>query len=238
VTANTACSTRTACTAGCASAACRCATRSAARSAGPGSVSDIDAQKRVEPGAAASEERYQLAVRARTKGCGTGTAHDLLFLLPRAQTLLGASRASRCGRAASGWQRHVPPDDDARDAPALSAHLRGQTPHFAASTACATATANGTGTASAASRCATRAGGLPRGRLDGGRDRAPPRRGAARAPGGAAAPGAEAGGHRHAGRRHRARLQQHPRRHPWATARWRSARRATAPRTGATSTRR
>ncbi|MDM0113994.1 PAS domain-containing protein [Variovorax sp. J22R133] len=97
-----------------------------------GSSSDIDAQKRVEQALRQSEERYQLAVAGSNEGLWDwDLRRDMLFLSPRAQTLLGREPGEPL-RPRREWinsgQYH--PDDEAAMRQALSQHLRGLTPHF------------------------------------------------------------------------------------------------------------
>jgi PAS domain S-box-containing protein len=97
-----------------------------------GSVSDIDAQKRVEQALRQSEERYQLAVDGSNEGLWDwDLRRDMLFLSARAQSLLGREPGEplrpRREWIASG-QYH--PDDEPLMRKALSDHLRGLSPHF------------------------------------------------------------------------------------------------------------
>jgi len=97
-----------------------------------GSVSDIDAAKQVEEALRRSEERYQLAVAGSNEGLWDwDLTTDQLFLSPRAQELLWLdpvepqqSRRDWIGRT------NYHPDDVPIIRAAISAHLRGQTPHF------------------------------------------------------------------------------------------------------------
>jgi PAS domain S-box-containing protein len=97
-----------------------------------GSVSDIDAQKRIEHALRQSEERYQLAVAGSNEGLWDWDLRsDELFMSARAQGLLGMQPGEPL-RARRAWidARSYHPDDLWRLRKALSSHLRGRTPHF------------------------------------------------------------------------------------------------------------
>jgi PAS domain S-box-containing protein len=97
-----------------------------------GSVSDIDAAKKVEEALRRSEERYQLAVAGSNEGLWDwDLASDQLFLSPRNQELLWLEPAEP-QRPRREWiaLTHYHPDDVGTVRAAISAHLRGATQHF------------------------------------------------------------------------------------------------------------
>ena len=97
-----------------------------------GSVSDVDAQKRTEEALRRSEERYQLAVDGSNEGLWDwDLSSDMLFLSPRAQQLV-VPEAGESLRPRREWISHINyhPDDARAVRRAVSAHLRGDTPHF------------------------------------------------------------------------------------------------------------
>jgi PAS domain S-box-containing protein len=97
-----------------------------------GSVSDIDAAKKVEEALRRSEERYQLAVNGSNEGLWDwDLASDRLFLSPRAQELLWLEPAEP-QQSRRHWiaLTHYHPDDVGSVRAAISAHLRGETQHF------------------------------------------------------------------------------------------------------------
>jgi PAS domain S-box-containing protein len=97
-----------------------------------GSVSDIDAAKKVEEALRRSEERYQLAVNGSNEGLWDwDLASDRLFLSPRAQELLWLEPAEP-QQSRRHWiaLTHYHPDDVESVRGAISAHLRGETQHF------------------------------------------------------------------------------------------------------------
>ncbi len=94
---------------------------------------DVTDRKRTEEALRRSEERYQLAVAGSNEGLWDwDIASDLLFLSPRAQQLVFAEATEPATRPRGEWQARTTnhPDDTAAVRLALSAHLRGQTPHF------------------------------------------------------------------------------------------------------------
>ncbi|MBL8480920.1 MAG: PAS domain-containing protein, partial [Rhodocyclaceae bacterium] len=97
-----------------------------------GSVSDIDARKRVESALRESEERYQLAVAGSNEGLWDwDLASDLMFVSPRAQSFMGLA-PSEPRRPRREWltRGHTHPDDIPGVRAALSAHLHGSTQHL------------------------------------------------------------------------------------------------------------
>lgn len=97
-----------------------------------GSVSDVDEQKRTEQALRQSEERYQLAVAGSNEGLWDwDLKRDLLFLSPRAQTLMGWQPGeSLLPRREWIARSTYHPEDIAHVRQAISAHLHGSTPHF------------------------------------------------------------------------------------------------------------
>ena len=98
-----------------------------------GSVSDIDAGKRVESALRESEERYQLAVAGSNEGLWDwDLASDTLFVSPRAQSFMGLE-PSEPRRPRREWlaRSQTHPDDAPAVRTALSAHLRGASQHLA-----------------------------------------------------------------------------------------------------------
>ena len=97
-----------------------------------GSVSDIDAAKKVEEALRRSEERYELAVAGSNEGLWDWDLEsDRLFLSLRAQELLWLE-PSEPQRPRHYWidNTHYHPDDIGMVRAAISAHLRGKTKHF------------------------------------------------------------------------------------------------------------
>ena len=99
-----------------------------------GSVSDIDAQKQTEEALRRSEERFALAVAGSNEGLWDwDLTTDSLFLSPRAQEILWAEPGEP-QRPRREWitRTEYHPDDQGAVRDAISAHLRGATPHFRA----------------------------------------------------------------------------------------------------------
>ncbi len=97
-----------------------------------GSVSDIDASKRVEEALRRSEERYQLAVEGSNEGLWDwDLKRDELFLSPRAQRLVHGE-VGEALRPRREWiaDARYHPDDVPVVRRAITDHLRGHTPHF------------------------------------------------------------------------------------------------------------
>jgi len=97
-----------------------------------GSFSDIDAAKQVEEALRRSEERYQLAVAGSNEGLWDwDLATDRLFLSPRNQELLWLDPVEP-QQSRRYWidRTRYHPDDVPLIRAAISAHLRGRTPHF------------------------------------------------------------------------------------------------------------
>ena len=97
-----------------------------------GSFSDIDAAKQIEEALRRSEERYQLAVAGSNEGLWDwDLAADRLFLSPRNQELLWLDPVEP-QQSRRYWieRTHYHPDDVPVIRAAISAHLRGSTPHF------------------------------------------------------------------------------------------------------------
>ena len=97
-----------------------------------GSVSDIDARKKVEEALRRSEERYALAVAGSNEGLWDWDLRsNQLFMSPRAQELLWLEPAEP-QQSRRYWiaLTHYHPDDVAVVRAAISAHLRGETRHF------------------------------------------------------------------------------------------------------------
>ena len=97
-----------------------------------GSISDIDASKKIEEALRRSEQRYQLAVAGSNEGLWDwDLPSDQLFLSARAQELLWL-QPSEPQRPRRYWiaRTHYHPDDVGRVRAAISAHLRGDTGHF------------------------------------------------------------------------------------------------------------
>ncbi|MEO8858034.1 MAG: PAS domain-containing protein [Burkholderiaceae bacterium] len=97
-----------------------------------GSVSDIDAGKQVQEALRRSEERYELAVAGSNEGLWDwDLASDRLYMSPRAQALLW-SEPTAPQQTRRYWIDHTNyhPDDVVLVRAAISAHLRGETPHF------------------------------------------------------------------------------------------------------------
>ncbi len=98
-----------------------------------GSVSDIDAQKRVEEALRASEERFALAVAGANQGLWDwDLATDRMFMSPRAQHIMGFGTGEPL-RPRREWISLCTyhPEDVARVRAAISDHLHGRTPHLA-----------------------------------------------------------------------------------------------------------
>ena len=97
-----------------------------------GSVSDIDAAKQVEEALRRSEERYQLAVAGSQEGLWDwDLPSDQLFLSARAQEQLWLEPVDPQQQRRYWIDRtHYHPDDVPVIRAAISAHLRGHTPHF------------------------------------------------------------------------------------------------------------
>jgi PAS domain S-box-containing protein len=97
-----------------------------------GSVSDVDGLKRTEEALRRSEERYALAVAGSNEGLWDwDLINDSLFLSPRAQEILWLTPGEP-QRPRREWVAltHYHPDDRSRVRDAVSAHLRGSTPHY------------------------------------------------------------------------------------------------------------
>jgi len=97
-----------------------------------GSFSDIDAAKKVEEALRRSEERYQLAVAGSNEGLWDwDLATDRLFLSRRNQELLWLDPVEP-QQSRRYWieRTHYHPGDVPAIRAAISAHLRGRTPHF------------------------------------------------------------------------------------------------------------
>ena len=97
-----------------------------------GSVSDIDAAKKVEEALRRSEERYELAVTGSNEGLWDWDLRtDQLFLSPRNQELLWLEPGESL-RPRREWiaLTHYHPDDVALVRAAISAHLRGETRRY------------------------------------------------------------------------------------------------------------
>ncbi len=99
-----------------------------------GSVSDIDAVKKVEEALRRSEERYELAVAGSNEGLWDWDLRsDQLFLSPRNQELLWLEPGEP-QRPRREWiaLTNYHPDDIGKVRAAISAHLRGETRRFKA----------------------------------------------------------------------------------------------------------
>jgi PAS domain S-box-containing protein len=97
-----------------------------------GSVSDVDGLKRTEEALRRSQERYALAVAGSNEGLWDwDLASDSLFLSPRAQEIVGLAPGEP-QRPRREWiaLANYHPDDRDLVRNAISAHLRGATPHY------------------------------------------------------------------------------------------------------------
>src|SRR5258706_10333773 len=97
-----------------------------------GSVSDIDAEKRIEQALRQSEERYQLAVAGSNQGLWDwDLGSDAMFISPRAQEFIGLAPGAPL-RPRREWiaLASYHPDDVDRVRSAISAHLHGDTEFF------------------------------------------------------------------------------------------------------------